>query len=54
MKRCAIITGGTRGIGRAIATKFYELGYNIALVYNNDEITANKFFSSLDNAWSQL
>lgn len=49
MKRCAIITGGTRGIGRAIATKFYELGYNIALVYNNDEITANKFFSSLDS-----
>ncbi len=49
MKKSAIITGGTRGIGRAIAMKFYELGYNIALIYKNDEISAKEFCSHLDN-----
>ena len=48
MNKTAIITGGTRGIGRAVAIKFYELGYNIALVYNNNEENANKFCSSFD------
>jgi 3-oxoacyl-[acyl-carrier protein] reductase len=31
--RCAIITGGTRGIGRAILEKFYEEGAGIAFTY---------------------
>ncbi len=48
MNKTAIITGGTRGIGRAVAIKFYELGYNIALVYNNNEENANKFCSAFD------
>ena len=48
MNKTAIITGGTRGIGRAVAIKFYELGYNIALVYNNNEENANEFCSAFD------
>ena len=30
--RVAIITGGARGIGRAIAVKFLETGYRVALL----------------------
>lgn len=48
MKKTAIITGGTRGIGRAISLKFYELGYNIALVYKTDDESAKEFVACLD------
>ena len=48
MKKSAIITGGTKGIGRAIALKFYEQGYNIALIYKSDNKSANEFYSQLD------
>ena len=31
--RTAVITGGSRGIGRAIAYKFAENGYAVAVIY---------------------
>ncbi len=38
MSRRVLITGGTRGIGRAIATAFRDKGYTVAVTYvGNDE-----------------
>ncbi len=40
--RTAVITGGSRGIGAAIATKFATLGANIAIIdYGNPEVAEN-------------
>ncbi|SHK22026.1 3-oxoacyl-[acyl-carrier-protein] reductase [Roseomonas rosea] len=42
-KRVAIITGGTRGIGAAIARRFKEGGYAVAAVYHNNAAAADAF-----------
>ena len=39
-----LITGGTRGIGRAIAFKMAENGYDIIAVYRNNDIEAKTEF----------
>ena len=40
--RTAVITGGSRGIGAAIAAKFASLGANIAIIdYGNPEVAEN-------------
>ena len=39
--KTALITGASRGIGRAIALSFAKNGYNIAAVYNKSEEAAN-------------
>lgn len=36
----ALVTGGSRGIGRAICTKLAEMGYNILVNYNSNEAAA--------------
>ncbi|MEE3325643.1 MAG: 3-oxoacyl-ACP reductase family protein [Methanosphaera sp.] len=36
MAKNAIITGGSRGIGKAMALKLGELGYNVAINYRSD------------------
>lgn len=38
----AVITGGSRGIGRAIALKMAESGANVAIVYAGNEEAANE------------
>ena len=38
--KTAIVTGGSRGIGRAIALKFASLGANVAVVYAGNEAAA--------------
>ena len=35
-KRVALVTGGSRGIGRAIAEKFAKNGYNLVINYVSD------------------
>lgn len=42
MKKYAIVTGGSRGIGRAIALRLASDGYNIAINYRSNEEEANK------------
>lgn len=48
MNKTVVVTGGTRGIGRACAQKFYDMGYNVALIYANDEKNAQNFAKMLD------
>lgn len=47
--KVAIITGGTRGIGLAIAKKFLTSNYRVALIYRNDDDQANATLESLNN-----
>jgi short-subunit dehydrogenase len=35
--RCAIVTGGSKGIGRAVATRFAESGAEVAIVARGRE-----------------
>lgn len=43
--RTAVVTGGTRGIGRAIALSFLAEGANVAVSYVSDEAAAAEFLS---------
>ncbi len=37
----ALVTGGSRGIGRAVCIKLAEMGYNILINYKSNETEAN-------------
>ena len=43
MARVAVVTGGTRGIGRAIAEALKGAGYRVAAGYGSDDDTARQF-----------
>ncbi|MCL1949104.1 MAG: 3-oxoacyl-[acyl-carrier-protein] reductase [Turicibacter sp.] len=42
MGKTALVTGGSRGIGRAIALKFAQMGYNIMINYAGNQEAALK------------
>ncbi len=43
MPRVAVVTGGTRGIGRAIAVALKDAGYKVAANYGRDDAKAKEF-----------
>jgi acetoacetyl-CoA reductase len=43
MARVAVVTGGTRGIGRAIAMGLKSAGYKVAANYGSDDAAARQF-----------
>jgi acetoacetyl-CoA reductase len=43
MTRIAIVTGGTRGIGRAISIMLKEAGYTVAAIYHGNDEAAKAF-----------
>ncbi len=45
MKKLALVTGGTRGIGAAISQKLQEADYRIVAVYNGNEKAADSFYT---------
>lgn len=46
--KCAIVTGGGRGIGKAIALKLAEQGANIVINYRNSEKEAEELVNAID------
>ena len=41
-RRTIVITGGTRGVGRAVAAHLATLGYDLALSYSSDDAAAEE------------
>lgn len=49
MSKCAIVTGGSRGIGAEIVRELAKNDYNVVLNYNNSFVDAMKIKSAFDN-----
>lgn len=48
-KKTALVTGASRGIGRAIAILFAKNGYNVVINYNKSEEKAKELYEILTN-----
>ena len=53
-KKTALVTGSSRGIGRAIATLFARNGYNVVINYNKSEEKARELYESLTKEGLQV
>ncbi len=53
MQKTAVITGGSRNIGLAIAQRFSDLGYNVAIL-SVSENSATKAAKNIDGTGSQV
>lgn len=49
MNKTVLITGGSRGIGKAMIYKFSQAGYNVLLNFNKSEDISNQIASELNN-----
>ena len=48
--KCALVTGGSRGIGRAVCQKMSAMGYYVLVNYKGNEQEANKTLSLIKEA----
>ncbi|MCX6330130.1 MAG: SDR family NAD(P)-dependent oxidoreductase, partial [Bacteroidia bacterium] len=48
--RYALVTGGSRGIGRAISVKLVSLGYHILVNYKSNEAEAKQTLEMIKQA----
>ena len=51
-RKTAVVTGGSRGIGKAIATELAIQGYNIVINYNSSEKKANSLKETLEEKYN--
>ena len=51
-RKTAVVTGGSRGIGKAIATELASQGYNIVINYNSSEEKANTLKDTLESKYN--
>ena len=42
MAKTVFVTGGSKGIGKAICERFYNAGYTVAFCYSTDDEAAKK------------
>ena len=49
MSKYALVTGGSRGIGRAICVKLAQEGYQVVINYASNEAEAKKTLEMMDN-----
>ena len=52
--KTALVTGATRGIGRAIAVKFAEAGANVAFTYRQINSNAEELIKEIRSLKDQL
>lgn len=51
-KNTVIVTGGSRGIGASISTRFAKEGYNVVINYVSNDERASKLKEELENKYS--
>lgn len=54
MRKVAIVTGGTRGIGSGIADALGEAGFDLLLTYNSNKEAADAFVATLQSKYNNI